>query len=699
MKRRSGLGSCRERWVVRPVSLLVGALACAVGLGGCGGGDDAPALEEAGTPQDQTPPVFAGVRAATTLSEEEVDLSWDAAEDDVSDEARLVYRVYVAAEGEAFSFDAPSLNTASGATRVRVSGLRPGRGHRFVVRAVDEAGNEDTNEVEAASATPDNTPPRFAGVTRVTAASSSSLHVEWNAATDAGTPQAQLIYHAFLSESGAAFDFSAPSAVSLPGQSSLTMGGLSPLTDYSVVVRALDLSGNSDSNVLSRGTRTPEGVPPLFGGATQAIAQGQSITLYWAPATDNVTGGGSLLYDIYEATQDRGQDFSRPSYTTQPGQVTFAVSGLAPDTKHYYVVRARDAAGNRDSNTAQVNATTTGDQDTSAPTFAGIEAVEGTSPSTLTVRFSAGSDDTTPVHQLRYDVYVSETAGAQDFSAPTLITPPGVTHAVLTGLAPSTTRHVVVRARDLADQVSGNTEERSGTTLPNTTGNLTAPTWSAGPAVSVNQALGALDVSWTAASDDNHTPSDIRYHVCAEQDAARCLGANFNLHIRATTAFGTTTARLTNLASRTVYHVFIRAEDRSGNLETGNHSASAATPVSYRYDILPLWRHACGGCHSFSHATTVLVPGGFVDPDVAPPFCGAEGCGLPLVWPGQPENSMLYRRINPVGLTTPPFSAADPNDYVGVQEPRDGAGTLSSPLTGAQDGLMRDWIEQGAFAN
>ncbi|MBX3181446.1 MAG: fibronectin type III domain-containing protein [Polyangiaceae bacterium] len=682
MRRRIGLAGC-----------------LAMALMGCGGGDDLPASDDGGAEVDREPPVFAGVRAATTLSEEQVDLSWDAAEDDVSDAARLVYRVYVAAAGEAFSFDAPFISTASGATQVRVGGLQPGQDHRFIVRAVDEAGNEDANRVEASSATPDDTPPRFAGVTRVTAASSTSIGVEWNAAVDAGTPQGQLVYHAFLSVAGAPFDFGSPSAVSSPGQSSLVMNDLLPLTDYSVVVRAVDRHGNSDTNVLSRGARTPEGVPPLFGGATQAIADGQSITLYWAPASDNVTGSGSLLYDIFEATQDRGQDFSRPSYTSQPGQISFVVSGLAPHTKFYYVVRARDAAGNRDSNTAQVNATTTGDEDTTAPTFAGVEAVEGTSPSTLTVRFSAGSDDTTPVHQLRYDVYVAETSGAQDFGAPTLITPPGVTHAVITGLPPSATRHVVVRARDLADQVSSNAQERSGTTLPNTTGNLTAPTWAAGPSISVNVSLGALDVSWTAANDDNHAASDIRYHLCAEQDASRCLGASFNRHIRATTEFGMTNARLTNLLSRAVYHVFVRAEDRSGNLETGNHSASAATPVSYRYDILPLWRHACGGCHSFSHATTVLVPGGFVDPNVTPPFCGAEGCGLPLVWPGQPENSMIYRRINPRGLTTAPFSPAAPNDYVGVQEPRDGAGTLSNPLTGAQDGLIRDWIEQGAFAN
>jgi hypothetical protein len=71
---------------------------------------------------------------------------------------------------------------------------------------------------------------------------------------------------------------------------------------------------------------------------------------------------------------------------------------------------------------------------------------------------------------------------------------------------------------------------------------------------------------------------------------------------------------------------------------------------------------------------------------------------LTLVNPGNPELSLLYRRLNPPGLQASPFSAATPNNYSGPQEPRDGSGQYVFPLSGAEDGAIRDWIKQGAFA-
>ena len=70
-------------------------------------------------------------------------------------------------------------------------------------------------------------------------------------------------------------------------------------------------------------------------------------------------------------------------------------------------------------------------------------------------------------------------------------------------------------------------------------------------------------------------------------------------------------------------------------------------------------------------------------------------CLLPLVDPGHPELSLLYRRVNPLGLNTPPFASDELNTYSGIREPRD---TIQK-LTSEEDSILLDWITQGALGN
>jgi CARDB len=106
-------------------------------------------------------------------------------------------------------------------------------------------------------------------------------------------------------------------------------------------------------------TRGVEKTPPRFGGLKAAttcipgpVGEGRTAAyhLRWDPATDDVTPASAIAYDVYQATTSGGEDLSAPAYTTEPGEVSFTTP-LLPTTKTYYfVVRARDHAGNRDSN-------------------------------------------------------------------------------------------------------------------------------------------------------------------------------------------------------------------------------------------------------------------------------------------------------------------------------------------------------------
>jgi len=99
--------------------------------------------------------------------------------------------------------------------------------------------------------------------------------------------------------------------------------------------------------------------PPTFAGLKSAttcipgpIGGGRTTSyhLSWDPASDDVTPEKKIVYDIYQATSTGCEDFSTPTYTTAPGATSFATPPLPTDAQFYFVVRARDQAGNSDGN-------------------------------------------------------------------------------------------------------------------------------------------------------------------------------------------------------------------------------------------------------------------------------------------------------------------------------------------------------------
>jgi hypothetical protein len=102
--------------------------------------------------------------------------------------------------------------------------------------------------------------------------------------------------------------------------------------------------------------------PPRFTGLESAVTclpgpvggtRESSYHLEWPWARDNVTPRHAIVYDIYQATSPGAQDFSTPTYTTGPRRNHFDTPPLRSDRSYYFVVRARDRAGNRDSNTVE----------------------------------------------------------------------------------------------------------------------------------------------------------------------------------------------------------------------------------------------------------------------------------------------------------------------------------------------------------
>ena len=102
--------------------------------------------------------------------------------------------------------------------------------------------------------------------------------------------------------------------------------------------------------------------PPTFAGLQSAVTcipgpirlNGKtSYQLTWEPATDNLTPSNEIVYKIYQATTSGGENFSKATYTTKPGVTSFNTPRLSEVKTFYFVVRARDRAGNEDSNTVE----------------------------------------------------------------------------------------------------------------------------------------------------------------------------------------------------------------------------------------------------------------------------------------------------------------------------------------------------------
>src|SRR5262249_2350013 len=145
-------------------------------------------------------------------------------------------------------FSAPITTSPAGATGATIDALHPATAYSIVVRAVDQAGNEDKNTTEVSATTKDTTPPVFAGVQSVTGVDAHSLHITWDAATDTGSPASGIRYEIFASKTQGGEPFATPSGTSGAGDTSFTLTGLDEAVPYFIVVRAVDANGNEEKN-------------------------------------------------------------------------------------------------------------------------------------------------------------------------------------------------------------------------------------------------------------------------------------------------------------------------------------------------------------------------------------------------------------------------------------------------------------------
>lgn len=309
---------------------------------------------------DTVAPTFAGLKAAAPDGNAGVKLTWDPATDDFTPAEALVYDVYA---GRSKTGLVKLATTLPGDTTISFPQLgNPGEQFFFAARARDVAGNTSAEVPPLQSALgPDATPPAFEGCDTVTPIGSRSATVTWRPASDNATPLAELSYEIYLSKTAGGHDLAAAPAKTVTAATSVTLTDLDAASTYFVLCKARDAAKNLDANKNEKTVQTGSDVTgPTFAGLKNAQfdKQKRTVTLEWDPATDDQTAASAIVYDVYESKTTGTFDFDSPRASSLPGATSVSITDLASRSTLYWVVRARDLAGNHDTNLIEKTGTT-----------------------------------------------------------------------------------------------------------------------------------------------------------------------------------------------------------------------------------------------------------------------------------------------------------------------------------------------------
>ncbi len=331
-----------------------------------GDSKDTNVLELSGTPAvDSKPPTFAGATTAVGKTDSSVIVTWAAASDDLTQTPGIVYDVFWATSGTAPQQLA--VVTDPGATQALVTGLPAAATQYFFrVAAVDAAGNVTPTTVLVTGTTgKDTTPPVFGGCRAAANPTASGGTIVWDPAVDDTTAASGITYNVYAFDVPVDRDtqFSQPDGV-FKGVTQGQLTTLLPAGNYEVVCRAVDASGNEDTNRHTVALNTiDDSQPPTFpaSGTATFTAGATTVTIDFPQATDNETAESAIQYVIFGGTTPGGEDMSTPIFTEtgaleallMQADLLKALSGgdagavqSVSNTDFYFLVEARDQAQN-----------------------------------------------------------------------------------------------------------------------------------------------------------------------------------------------------------------------------------------------------------------------------------------------------------------------------------------------------------------
>jgi chitodextrinase len=359
---------------------------------------------------DQVAPTKPRALKVVSTTAASVTVSWQRSNDRVGVAGYTVYR------------DGVRLGSTT-ATRNRyiVSSLTCGTSHRIAVQAYDRAGNRSARAaiVAATSACVDTQAPSAPANVAQTAITSSSITISWAPSTD----NVGVVGYEVLSDGA------------LAGSTGSTLFALTALrcgAMYTVGVRALDAAGHRSgaASILVTTVACPDTAAPSSPTSLRVSSVNQtSISVRWSAATDD---RGVAGYGVFRGSTPVGST----------GGTSYTVGSLSCGASYVIGVDAYDGAGNR-SGRSSITATTSRcpapapapPGDNTAPTVPSGLTITGATGSTISLRWTASTDNTDVTG---YGLY-RDNAGAGSVS---------VTSATFSGLACGRSYGLAVDAYD-----------------------------------------------------------------------------------------------------------------------------------------------------------------------------------------------------------------------------------------------------------
>ncbi len=295
-----------------------------------------------GTTTDTTKPTLPTDHSIKySVTSNSIAINWTAATDNVTEKDKLSYR----ADIKEYGTTTWTQKTLGYATSYTFTGLKPSTKYVVDVYVKDEAGNsiyygETTITTSAA-----------ADVTKPTlptdhilkySVTSSSITINWTAATDNVTAKDKLIYRADIKEYGT----TTWTQKTLGYATSYTFTGLKASTKYVVDVYVKDEAGNGIyyGEVTVTTSAAADVTKPTLPSdhSFKYSVTSSSISINWTAATDNVTAKDKLSYRA-DIKVNGGSTWT----TNTLGYATsYTFTGLKANTQYVVDVFVKDEAGN-----------------------------------------------------------------------------------------------------------------------------------------------------------------------------------------------------------------------------------------------------------------------------------------------------------------------------------------------------------------
>ena len=233
----------------------------------------------------------------------------------------------------------------------------------------------------------------------VTAITDTTVSLSWNAST----AKSSFSYKVRISKLNSSYNTLATVSQT---QSTYTANFLSPDTNYTFVVYAVDGNGNksADSNIASGHTlkdTTPPSTPVL-----QASVLGPSqVQLTWTKSTDNVSNNCC----VYSFNMNGSVVTQNITWATAPAdKLSVIVRHLQPGSTNSFSVSVGDYSGGNVTTSNTVNATTPPSSDTLPPSVpTNIHLVQDNSCGEVFIGWTQATDAVDSQDKIEYEIYVN----------------------------------------------------------------------------------------------------------------------------------------------------------------------------------------------------------------------------------------------------------------------------------------------------